>query len=197
MPDQSYFDKDYYQRYYHSPKTRVTHSAEHKRLGRFLCNYIRYLEQPVSRVLDFGCGIGYWQRTLAHEFPKASYTGVEHSDYLCEKYGWQNGSVVDYQGVGQFDLVICQDVLQYLSDKQATLAIENIAHHCRGVAFIQITTSGDWRHTCDKKLSDNDIHLRSASWYRRRLRKYFKALGGGLFIPKHSKLMVFELQFSE
>lgn len=194
MPEQTYFDKDYYDRYYHSPKTRVTHAAEHKRLGTFLCSYLRFLEQPVTRVLDLGCGIGYWQRTLAKEFPRASYTGVEHSKYLCDKYGWQHGSVADYQGKGQYDLVICQDVIQYLPDKSAARAIQNIAEHCRGLAFIQITTAGDWRNTIDQKLSDKDIQLRKASWYRRRLSKFFRNVGGGLFLPNESGLVIFELQ---
>ena len=195
MPKQSYFDQDYYQRYYHDQSTRVTEVEEHHRLGRFVASYIRYLEQPIKRVLDLGCGVGYWQQTIAEEFPQATYQGVEHSKYLCDTYGWQNGSAVDFKGRGRYDLVICQDVIQYFSATEVSKALANLARLCRGVAFVQITTAGDWRHTCDQTLSDNNIQRRSADWYRRRIQRHFKSLGGGLLLPKDSDLLLYELQY--
>ena len=135
MPKQGYFDQSYYRRYYHNKKTRVTDDSEHARLADFVLSYARYLEQPIKRVLDLGCGVGYWRDTLGHAFPDATYQGVEHSRYLCQTYGWQEGSVVDYRGRGRYDLVICQDVIQYLTDVDVGRAIRNIARLCRGLAF--------------------------------------------------------------
>ena len=65
-------------------------------LGGFVAAYLRYLEQPVATVVDFGCGLGHWQRVVRRHFPAARYTGVELSRYLCAQYGWTRGSVVDW-----------------------------------------------------------------------------------------------------
>src|ERR1700712_2963420 len=97
MPLPTAFDQRYYQRFYLDPKTRVTDQGAIDRLGDFVCTYLQYLSLPVERTLDLGCGIGLWQSVLARKFPSASYQGVEISDYLCERYGWQHGSVVDYR----------------------------------------------------------------------------------------------------
>jgi predicted TPR repeat methyltransferase len=81
----------------------------------FLSEYVRV---PVRRVLDVGCGIGLWREAVQRHFPGASYHGVEFSEYLVERFGWERGSVVDYAAhdpAEPFDLVICQGVLPYLS----------------------------------------------------------------------------------
>src|SRR4051794_10443229 len=120
------FDKRYYDRYYRGRKTRVTSAAEVQKLGHFVCSYLAYLGQPVRRVLDAGCGLGYWQRVIAAHYPRASYTGIEASEYLCEELGWTHASIADYPGRGRFDLVVCQGVLQYLDDRSAAAAIRNL-----------------------------------------------------------------------
>ena len=53
-------------------------------------------------------------------FPRARYTGLEVSPYLCERYGWEQGSLVDLDSSSRpFDLVVCYDVLQYLDARDA------------------------------------------------------------------------------
>ena len=101
------FDEAYYQRFYFDKKTSVVDPAHMDRLGTFVGAYLHYLRVPVRRVLDVGCGIGLWQGLIARHFPQASYQGVELSDYLCDRYGWQRGSVVDYAADAPFDLVTC------------------------------------------------------------------------------------------
>ncbi len=73
--------------------TRSTSSGS----GAFVSSYLKYLRVPVRRVLDVGCGVGLWRDIVAKHFPQASYHGVEVSEYLCRRYGWERGSVVDYQ----------------------------------------------------------------------------------------------------
>jgi len=118
------FDKAYYQRFYGYPRIRANDAREIALLGDFVCAYLRYLGQPVRRVLDIGCGLGSWQDVVARHHPRASYTGVEANDFLCERHGWIIGSVVDFKARGAFDLVICKDVLQYLPHAAASTAIE-------------------------------------------------------------------------
>lgn len=127
-----WFDEAYYQRYYFDKKTSVVDTQHVERLGTFVCSYLKYLRVPVKRVLDVGCGIGLWQGVLAQHFPDASYQGVEFSEYLCARYGWLRGSVVDFHSDQPFDLVICQGVLPYLSPADLQLALHNLGTLCRG-----------------------------------------------------------------
>ena len=144
MGERYEFDEAYYERFYNYPRIRASDVKEFAVLGDFVCAYLRYLSQPVRRVLDIGCGLGFWQDSVARHYPKASYTGVEISEYLCERYGRTRGSVVDFEARAAFDLVICTDVLQYLSHAQASAAIENLATLCRGALYFNLLTREDW-----------------------------------------------------
>ena len=53
---------------------------------------------------------------LRRLLPRAQYVGLETSEYLCRRYGWQRGRIEEYRTRAPFDLVICYDVLQYLDD---------------------------------------------------------------------------------
>jgi 2-polyprenyl-3-methyl-5-hydroxy-6-metoxy-1,4-benzoquinol methylase len=189
------FDRRYYERFYLDPKTRVTDQAALDRLGDFVCSYLKYLPLSVKRVLDLGCGIGLWQPVLARHFPEASYQGVEISEYLCQQYGWQQGSVVDYTSRTRFDLVVCQGVLPYLDAQSAKRAIDNLGALTRGALYLEAITQDDWDSgIIDKRRTDGSMLLRSASWYRRALRPHFDALGGGVWLSKRAKPALYALE---
>ncbi len=194
MTKRTTFDRAYYERFYGYPRVPAAHANEIAVLGDFVCAYLRYLEQPVRRVLDLGCGFGAWQGVVARHFPKASYLGVEVSDFLCERYGWSQGSVVDFRVRGAFDLVICKDVLQYLPSGDASAAIDNLARLCRGALYCNLLTREDWEENCDQESTNDEVYLRSSSWYRRRLRRHFVAVGGGVFMSPRSPVVVWELE---
>lgn len=188
------FDEAYYQRYYGNARTRVASPSDVARLGDFVCSYLKHLHQPVARVLDIGCGLGLWQDVLRHHYPKARYLGVEASEHACERYGWRKGSVVDFQARARFDLVICQGVLQYLSNRDAAAAVRNLDTLCRGALFLEVLTKDDWQTACDKRRTDGRVHLRSAAWYRRQLAPYFVNAGGGVFISRHASIVLYHLE---
>jgi SAM-dependent methyltransferase len=188
------FDARYYDRYYRSKRTRVTSPREIATLGRFVCGYLAYLDLPVRRVLDAGCGLGYWRNVIAEHYPRARYTGIELSEYLCRELGWTQASIADYRGRGTFDLVICQGVLQYLNEREAAAAIENLARLCRGALYLEALTSEDWRDHCDRSCTDGAVHLRNDAWYRTRLLRHFRACGGGVFLHKEAAPVLFTLE---
>ena len=189
------FDRRYYERFYLDPKTRVTDPTAIARLGDFVCTYLQYLPIEVSRALDLGCGIGHWRDVLRRHFPAASYQGVEVSDYLCEQFGWQRGSVVDYRSKARFDLVICQGVLPYLGAREAKRAIENLAALCRGALYLEAITSDDYESgVIDKRRTDASMQLRRAAWYRRALAPHFVAAGGGVWVAKRAKVALYALE---
>ena len=146
------FDADYYQRFYLDPKTRAASPAEQARLAKFIAGYLKYLQLPVSRVIDLGCGIGTLLNQTQKVFPQASCNGVELSPYLCETYGWQPGSVVDFADAPH-DLVICSDVLGYLNKKDCAQAINNLAKLCDGALYLSVITTEDLE-ICDPDRTD-------------------------------------------
>lgn len=194
MTDTRVFDKGYYDRFYRDPKTRVHGRKEVRILGDFVSAYLRHLRLDIRRVLDLGCGLGYWQQVIARSYPQANYTGVELSEYLCETMGWEQGSVVDYRSKKPADLVICQGVLQYLNRNQAMDAIANLAQLSGSALYLEALTSEDLRQSCDPQRTDTKVHLRSASWYRKQLREHFLPLGGGLFVRQDSEVVLYELE---
>jgi trans-aconitate methyltransferase len=188
------FDAGYYKRFYLRAATRAMSQPETERRAAVVASIVAQLELPVKRLLDMGCGLGWFKQPLLKVFPKASYTGVEYSEYLCKEYGWQQGSVVDYQGKGEFDLIVCCDVLQYLDDKAATLAIDNLARLCRGALYLHIPTKHDWQTLMDPSGTDSKVHVRKGSWYQKRLRKHFNHIGNGVLIKRDVEVLQWELQ---
>jgi SAM-dependent methyltransferase len=189
------FDRAYYERFYHNKNTRVLDRAQLDRLGDFVCSYLRYLDASPQRVLDLGCGIGLWQAVIARHFPRAAYQGVEYSAYLCERYGFEQGSVLDYQARESFDFVICQGVLPYLGARDVRKAVANLATLCRGVLYLEAVTKEDWDEgIIDKRRTDRAMQFHPAALYRRALARHFRCLGGGLWLSLRSALPVYALE---
>lgn len=192
--DESHFGAPYYERYYLDPATRASSDESLGRLVRFVCSYLDYLGIVPRTILDFGCGLGRWRDALGRELPALEYHGVEFSSYICEAHGWARGSVVDYEHGEGVDLVVCCSVLQYLANADARAAIANLARHTDKALYLEVPTREDWRGVCDRDRSDGDVHRRSGDWYRRELRRHFDSCGGGLFLPKHSPVALYELE---
>lgn len=189
------FDEAYYQRFYFNKKTSVVDPAHVDRLGTFVCSYLQFLRVPVRRVLDVGCGIGIWRDVIAKHYPHASYHGVEYSEYLCGRFGWEHGSVLDYRAKAPFDLVICQGVLPYLNAADAKTAMRNLGTLCNGALYLEAITREDWaQDTVDETLTDLRMFQHPAQLYRRGLAEGFTALGGGVWLSRQAQLPVFALE---
>lgn len=189
------FDEAYYQRFYFSKKTRVVDRAHIDKLGAFVCSYVQYLGVPVRRVLDVGCGIGLWRQVIAKHFPRARYQGVEYSEYLCQRFGWKQGSVVDYREKQPFDLVICQGVLPYLSAKDVKRAMQNLAQLSSGALYVEAVAREDWEQgVVDESLTDAGMHQHPVRLYRRGLSAGFLEMGGGVWLSRREAPPVFALE---
>ena len=128
------------------------------------------------------------------QLPRAAYVGVEVSEYLCERYGWEHSTVQDFRATHPFDLVVCYDILQYLDEGEVTRACTNLARLCRGVLFFSALTAEDWKENCDQRRTDSNVMLRPAEWYRRRLRRQFREIGAGFWLRRSAPLTVWELE---
>jgi SAM-dependent methyltransferase len=176
------FDSRYYRRFYLTPATRATNRQQTQTQARLIAALVRQLQIPVRSILDIGCGLGWYRQPLCRAFPGAAYSGVEVSEFLCEKYGWRHGSVVDLKLSRRFDIVVCADVLQYLPARDAERAIANLARWCRGALYLHVPTKLDWQQNVDHTGTDGNVHVRSAAWYRQRLRRYFVHAGCGVHV---------------
>ncbi len=57
---------------------------------------------------------------------------------------------MDFRARAAFDLVICSDVLQYLSNAAASTAIDNLAILCHDAMYFNLLTKQDWEEICDQ-----------------------------------------------
>jgi SAM-dependent methyltransferase len=187
------FDREYYRRFYLDPRTAVISRAEMRERAGLIAAYARHIGLPVRNILDAGCGIGLLRAPLMRAFPRAAWTGLEYSEYLCERYGWTQGSLATFQAE-PFDLVVCYDVLQYLDDRTAARAIASLGRLTRGLLYVSALTARDWRENCDRTRTDPDVHLREAQWYGQRLRRWFRPSGVGFWIRRGAPLTTWEME---
>ncbi len=197
MPSRFDFDAAYYERFYLDPRTRVVEPVDIEVQARFLASYLDHLRIHVRSILDLGCGLGRLREPLLARFPRARYTGVEVSEHLCADLGWVHGSVATFRSRRRFDLVICQDVLQYLDDAEAERAIANLADLCRGALYFGVLTREDWEESCDRTRTDPNGYVREGTWYRSRLAPAFVCAGGGVFVARRAGVVMFELDRAE
>jgi SAM-dependent methyltransferase len=188
------FNRSYYRRFYFESATAVTSRAEMQTRARLIGAYMALNGCRMKSVLDVGCGIGLMRSALLRANPRASYVGLEVSEYLCTRYGWVRGSICDYAPRRTFDLIVCHDVFQYLATRDATRGLANLGRLGRGVLYFTALTARDWRENCDRRYTDADVHLREADWYRQRLLKKFRPAGAGFWIRRGSRLVTWELE---
>jgi SAM-dependent methyltransferase len=188
------FSAEYFKKFYLNSATRVVTPAEMRTRAGVIASTLTHCEIPVRRILDAGCGVGLLRRPFKEFLPRARYTGLEASEYLCRRFGWTRGSVADFASRQAFDLVVCYDVLQYLTDAEAAAAIANLRHLSRAAVYVSALTAEDWRENCDRSRTDGAVHLRSGAWYRRRLQKSFRYIGFGIWVRRNVSAILWDLE---
>lgn len=194
-PARREFDRDFFKRYYHDAATSVVSAEDIFKRACFVIAYLSHLQVPVETVLDAGCGVGLWKRALHDIDPAIEYLGIDPSGYLCEKYGWFQSSVADFRSRKKFDLVVCQDVMQYMSVDEVDRSFAAMARVCSGALYFDVPTTDDiGDKLLDMKKTDKKINVRSAAWYRKRLAKDFENAGGGVFVAKSANAVLLALE---
>jgi hypothetical protein len=188
------FSAAFFKKFYLSASTRVVTAAEMRSRAALIASALRQCQIPVRRILDAGCGIGLLRKPFAEFLPRARYVGLEASEYLCSRFGWTFGSIVDFAPRKPYDLVICYDVLQYLPDAEAARAILNLSRMSRAALYVSALTTEDWRENCDRSRTDRAVHLRAGAWYRRRLNKWFRYVGFGIWVRKNVTAILWEME---
>jgi predicted TPR repeat methyltransferase len=189
------FDRAFFDRFYQRSSTAVISADDVYRRARFVLAYLAHLQLDVKTALDAGCGTGLWKKALRRLDRDLTYTGIDPSEYLCRRYGWTQTAIADYAPRRKFDLVICQDVLQYVDGPGVRRSIAAMARACTGALYFDVPTSDDIDDDLlDMKLTDGAIHIRSAAWYRKRLKKDFMNAGGGVFLKRNAPAVILALE---
>jgi SAM-dependent methyltransferase len=195
VPVRTDFDRAFFARFYHAPATAVTSGDDVLVRARFVLAYMAYLSIPVRTVLDAGCGTGLWKRALLRIDRSIEYTGIDPSEYLSRRYGWIRGSIADFRPRRRHDLVVCQDVMQYMDAGEVDRGLAAIARACRGALYFDVPTRDDIdAGLYDMRRTDRRIHVRSAAWYRRRLSRHFESAGGGLYVSPRAHATLLSLE---
>src|SRR5215467_4340508 len=148
------FDRDYYQRYYFDTRTAVATRAEMRARARLIAAFVAHVALPVRRILEAGCGTGLLRAELSKLLPRAHYTALEASEYLCRRHGWRLGRIEEFRAPRPFDLLVCYDVLQYLDTRSAERALRNFARLTRGALYFSALTRGDLERNADPARTD-------------------------------------------
>jgi trans-aconitate methyltransferase len=186
------FDAEYYRRYY---GRRPIHDRRRiAQLGAGVMSLAAWWRIPIRSVLDVGAGKGYWHDWLADEHPKTTYHGIDTSEYACRRYGHERADIAVWRPRRNYDLVVCQSVLQYLDDSSAAQAIDNMAAACRGLLVVEAPTVADRDTVLDPLGSDLGVFWRTGSWYRDRLTVGFIEIGAGMWLSRSCSAVFFELE---
>lgn len=168
------YDRRYYERWYRGSDSPVATARELRRAVRMVLGIAEHLlRRRVRNVLDIGCGEARWRTALRHERPRVEYTGVESSEYAVERYGRSRnvirgtfGGIGELDLGGPFDLVVCSDVLHYLSAREIDGGLAALGDLTRGVAYLDVATAED-----EPEGDLEGWHRRRASWYRARFER--------------------------
>ena len=101
---------------------------------------------PGMRVLDVGCNVGHYLRSLRRNYPDLDYTGVDAYEYYIQQaksiFGNDSYARFEVRNIfrplfpqNPFDIVFCCNVLQHLPDFR--LPISNLLSSTKKVCFIR------------------------------------------------------------
>ncbi len=78
----------------------------------------------------------YWCDWYGSTHPRVKVRSIDVSGHACAKYHHELRDISNWRPSRGFDLVICQSVLQYLSNSRAEAAIENFAATTKSVMHL-------------------------------------------------------------
>jgi SAM-dependent methyltransferase len=171
------YDQAYFDRWYRDPASRVKSAADLRRKAALAVAVTEYyIGRPLAHVVDVGCGEGSWRAPLVALRPRLRWLGIDDSEYAVGRYGRTRGiirgrfadlpALADRlpDGVAAADLLVCADVLHYVSDAEIESGLPALSRLGSGIAWIEVFCRGD------EFIGDRDGFItRPAAWYRRRL----------------------------
>ena len=186
------FGAGYYRRFYERAPVHTAVTIGH--LAEGTLHFAAWWGIRIRSVLDVGAGPGLWRDWFAEQHPGVRYRSTDVSAYACERYGHEQRDIATWVPRSRYDLVVCQGVLQYLDNRAATAAIENLGCATRHLLYLEVPTLHDHEHVIDADATDLDCHWRTGMWYRRRLEPHFVQVGAGLWAHREGAVRFYELE---
>lgn len=186
--DLTHYDRRYFDKWYRHPRHRVKTRLDMRRQLGFIVAVAEYLlDRPVRSVLDVGCGEGNWSTVLRELRPRASYTGVDGSEYAVRRFGARRhirlgtlGTIGSIGLKGPFDLILCLGVLNYVAPDELRRGLRQLRDLAGGLAYLEIFTRSD-EATGDFRKSA----AQWPAWYRSVFRRAgFVPLGLHCYLPR-------------
>lgn len=189
------YDQNYFDRWYRDPRHRVKHPQELARKVALAVHGAEYfLGRPLRSVIDVGCGEGAWRAPLLALRPKLRYIGLDSSAYAVARYGTERNlhqvAFADLPRLAQAaqdkgmavpaDLLVCADMMHYLTARELQLGLPAFQALCGGAAFLETLCRED------AFTGDRDGFVgRPAAWYRRLFAKNgWIACGAHLYLGR-------------
>jgi len=145
------YDQSYFDRWYRDPRDRVATDESLERKVRLAVSTAEFLTgRRIRTVLDVGCGEAPWYPVLRKLRRDVRYQGVDSSDYVLRRFGRRRhirrgtfGELRELRLGRKFDLIVCADVLQYVSERDVAVGLAEIKRLLGGVAYIEAFTAED------------------------------------------------------
>ena len=182
------YDDDYYARFYRNPETRVLSPAERRRrVAAVVALAERWLDRRLRSVLDLGCGPALWGREILRLRPRANYLGFDPSSSIrprrSGRFEIRHGGLGEVAALPErrrFDLVLCIDVLHYLSTAEVDRTLAALVPRAGGLMVLEVLTA-------DEGIAGDlaDLRRRRARWWRQRFaRRGLVAVGLHGWLPR-------------
>ena len=163
------YDRKYFDHWYHSGAAVVKPELLQRRVRHAVAAAEFTLGREIASVLDVGCGEALWRAPLKRMRPGIRYVGIDSSDYVVRRFGARrNIRKGDLARLGKmalkrpFDLVICSDVIAYVSLPDLRRGLAALRKLTRGIAYIDAYTTSD-----DFVGDRQDWNHRSEATYRK------------------------------
>lgn len=185
------FDDRYYRRFYGKGGAHDRAQVEHLATG--VHHLAAWWGVKVRSVLDVGAGMGFWRDWYRDTHPTVKVRSIDVSEYACATWGHERRDIADWRPRGQFDLVVCHSVLQYVDDERVVRAIDHLAGATRQLLYLELPTRDDLTHLVDRSATDMEVYHRTGKWYRAHLELHLRQVGAGLWVPRNGVPM-YELE---
>ena len=120
------FDIDKDEFYFATRGLEAKHFIMSKQWADYIKNKHHITDDYQLQVIEFGCGRAPYGYAL--NLYNCTYTGVELSQFAVNN-GFvpiRQGNIIDYYDDREYDLILCIDVLEHLSDEELHKALTNI-----------------------------------------------------------------------
>ncbi len=161
------YDEAYFARWYRGPDAPKGQGELERTVALALAVAESLLNRHIRTVLDVGAGEGRWQPMLQRLRPEVRYLGIEPSAYARARYGASRNlregrfGTLDLHTFDEpFDLVVCADVMHYLTEEELAGGIDELVDLVGGAALLEVFTSDD-----DVAGDLDGFIARPARWY--------------------------------